>query len=263
MDLGLEGKIALVTGASSGLGYATALAFAQEGARVAINSRSQDNLDSAARKIEKATMFLPLTIAGDLSEEGMAEKIIEEVCGRVGPINILVVNAGGPPPGQFLQHEKGTWRKSTDLTLHSAIDLSRAVIPSMKDARWGRIIFITSVAVKQPLENLIISNTLRAGVTGFAKSISNELAPLGITVNAVCPGYTDTERLKSLAENQSKAQQISVENIYKKWTDNIPMGRVGRPEELASLILFLASEKASYITGVSVPADGGLYKGLL
>lgn len=263
MDLSLEGKIALVTGASTGLGYATALALAQEGARVAINSRSQENLDSAARKIEKETGIIPLTIVGDLSQEGVPEKIVQEVCSRLGPINILVINAGGPPPGQFLQHEKETWRKSTCLTLYSAIDLSRAVIPNMKNMRWGRIIFITSVAVKQPLEDLIISNTLRAGVTGFAKSISNELAPFGITVNTVCPGYTDTDRLKSLAGNQSKAQGISIENVYKKWTDNIPMGRVGEPKELAGLILYLSSERASYITGASIAVDGGLYKGLL
>ncbi len=263
MDLGLRDKAALVTGASAGLGYATALALAQEGARVAINSRSRENLESAAQKIAKETGNRPLIVAGDLSIEGTAEKVVEEVRRQLGRVDILIVNAGGPPPGQFMQHDKEVWKKSADLTLFSAINLARAVIPGMMESQWGRIIFITSVAVRQPLENLVISNALRAGVTGFAKSISNELGGYGITVNTVCPGYTDTERLKSLAANLAKLQGVTVEAIYRKWTDNIPVGRVGKPEELASLIAFLASEKASYITGTAIPVDGGLYKGLL
>jgi 3-oxoacyl-[acyl-carrier protein] reductase len=149
------------------------------------------------------------------------------------------------------------------LTLFSAINLTRATVPGMIKQRWGRIIFITSVAVKQPIDNLIISNTLRAGVTGLAKSLSNELASAGITVNNVCPGYTDTERLKSLAADESLSTGKPMQEIYAKWTERIPIGRVGHPEELAALITFLASEKASFITGVSIPVDGGYYKGLL
>jgi len=263
MDLNIENKIALVTGASAGLGFAAALAFAREGARVAINSRSKENLDTASEKIKIDTGHMPFAIAGDLSKAGEAEKIVRNVERELGPVEILVANAGGPPPGEFLQFDQGVWNKSADLTLFSAISLTRAVIPNMKNSKWGRIIFITSVAVKQPLENLIISNTLRAGVTGFAKSISNEYARFGITANTVCPGYTDTERLKSLVENLAGMQHVLPADVYKKWTDNIPVGRVGKPEELASLIIFLASERASYITGASIAVDGGLYKGLL
>jgi 3-oxoacyl-[acyl-carrier protein] reductase len=263
MDLGIKNKVALVTGASAGLGLAAAVSLAKEGVRVAINSRSLDNLKSAAETIEKETGINPILVEGDLSIDSIPEKIVAKVISKMGSIDILVNNAGGPPPGLFQQHTLETWKKSADLTLFSAIEVTRAVVPYMMKAKWGRIIFITSVAVKQPIDNLIISNCLRAGVTGFAKSISSEFAGHGITVNTVCPGYTDTERLKSLGENLANAQGCDIKDIYKKWTSNIPMGRVGRPEELASLITFMASERASYITGASIPVDGGYYKGLL
>jgi 3-oxoacyl-[acyl-carrier protein] reductase len=263
MDLGIKGKVALVTGASSGLGFAAASALAAEGARVSINSRSADNLKKAALKMKTEAGHLPLTVEGDISASGMAEKVVEETASKLGPVDILVSNAGGPPAGKFLQHSKEVWRESADLTLYSAIDLARAVVPDMVARKWGRIIFITSVAVKQPIDNLIISNTLRAGVTGFAKSISNELASSGITVNAVCPGYTDTERLKRLAQNQSESSGKSLEEVYADWTAMIPARRVGKPEELAHLIAFLASERAAYINGTSFAVDGGYAKGLL
>jgi 3-oxoacyl-[acyl-carrier protein] reductase len=263
MDLGLVGRAALVTGGSSGLGKAAAMALAREGAKVAINSRSRVNLEVAATDIQKATGHTPVVIEGDLSVDGIPEKVVVQAAGKMGKINILIVNAGGPPPGPFLNHSNEVWHRSADLTLFSAIALSRAVIPDMIMAGWGRIIFITSVAVKQPIDNLIISNALRAGVTGFAKSISNELAKFGITVNTVCPGYTDTERLKSLAQSESAATGKSIDDVYKKWFDLIPAGRVGRPEELADMIAFLVSERAAFITGTSIPVDGGLYKGLL
>lgn len=263
MDLGIKGKIALVTGASAGLGLAAAAALAAEGARVAINSRSMANLEKAAIQLKDRIGYSPTIVAGDLSIEGVPEKIVDEVKSRLGKIDILVVNAGGPPPGKFLQHTKETWRQSAELTLFSAINLVRVAVPDMINAKWGRIIFITSVAVKQPIDNLIISNTLRAGVTGFAKSISNELAASGITVNTVCPGYTDTERLKVLAGNIASSSGKSIEEAYLGWTGSIPVGRVGKPEELAALIAFLASEKASFISGTAIPVDGGYYKGLL
>ncbi len=263
MDLGIKDRVALVTGASGGLGLAAATALAAEGARVAINSRSLANLEKAAAQLKDIIGHSPTIAAGDLSIEGVPEKIVDEVKARIGKIDILVVNAGGPPPGKFLQHTKEAWRQSAELTLFSAINLVRASVPDMINARWGRIIFITSVAVKQPIDNLIISNTLRAGVTGFAKSISNELAASGITVNTVCPGYTDTERLKVLAGNIASSTGKSIEEAYRGWTGAIPAGRVGKPEELAALIAFLASEKASFITGAAIPVDGGYCKGLL
>jgi 3-oxoacyl-[acyl-carrier protein] reductase len=263
MDLGISGKRALITGASAGLGFAAAAALAQEGVKVAINSRSEANLEKAAARLEKETKHRPHILPGDLALEGVAEKVAHEAASKLGQIDILVVNAGGPPPGPFLNHSKETWEKASHLTLFSAINLARAVIPDMTKARWGRIIFITSVAVKQPLENLIISNTLRAGVTGFAKSIANELAAHGITVNTVCPGYTDTERLKGLASNIAASTGKTIEAAYQSWRDSIPAGRLGKPEELAALITFLASEKAAFITGTSIQVDGGSYKGLL
>ena len=263
MNLGLDGKVALVTGASAGLGLAAATALSQEGASVAINSRSLDNLMRAAEKIKAESGKEPLVIPGDLGSENVAEEIVDKAVSKLGAIDILVSNAGGPPAGTFLTLSKESWKKSADLTLHSAINLTRAVVPGMISRKWGRIIYITSVSVKQPIDGLIISNALRAGLTGFAKSISNELASSGITVNTVCPGYTNTDRLKQLAKNEVDATGKSTEEVYRKWTGMIPAGRVGRPEELAYLIAFLSSEKAAFITGTSIPVDGGFVKGLL
>lgn len=263
MELGFDGKVALVTGASAGLGFAAALVLAAEGAKVAINSRSIENLERAAKRIKEKTGYNPLTVDGDLAEEAVAEKIVEKTVSRLGPVDILVSNAGGPPAGKFLQHSKQTWNESVNLTLNSAINLTRAVIPGMVERKWGRIIYITSVAVRQPIDNLIISNTLRAGVTGFAKTMSNETASSGITVNTVCPGFTDTERLKELARANAESSGTSIEDIYAGWTEKIPAGRIGKPEELAHLIAFLASERAAYITGSAIAVDGGYFKGLL
>ncbi len=263
MNLGLKGKKALITGASSGLGFAAAITLAEEGAAIAINSRSQDNLEKAAENIKSKTGITPVIIARDLSLAGMPEKTAAKAKEKMGRIDILVSNAGGPPAGPFMQHEKDTWRKSAELTLHAAIDLTRAVLPDMAANKWGRIIYSTSIAVKQPIDGLIISNTLRAGLTGFAKTISNEYGLSGITVNTVCPGYTDTERLKYLAETLAEKSGVTVEEIYKGWADGAPVGRIGQPEELADMIAFLASEKAAFITGASIPVDGGCYKGLL
>jgi len=263
MDLGLQGKTALVTGASSGLGYATALALAREGATLAINSRSQENLSAAAQKIEADTGHRPVTVVGDLGVCGTAGVVAKAVADRLGRVDILVSNAGGPPAGPFMQHDQDTWRQAAELTLHAAIDLARAVLPTMQANKWGRIVFITSMAVKQPADNLIISNTLRAGLTGFAKTISNEFAGDGITVNTVCPGYTNTERLGYLARNLSEQSGRSVDDIFQGWKDSIPCRRLGEPGELGDLICFLASERAAYITGAAVPIDGGHIKGLL
>ncbi len=263
MDLGIKGKVALVTGASAGLGFAAAAALAEEGARVAINSRVLDNLEKAADSIHEKTGYRPMTVEGDLTHEGTAEKIVEIVSAELGPVDILVSNAGGPPAGQFMQISKKAWNDSLNLTFLPAINLARAVLPGMQGKKWGRIVFITSISVKQPVDNLIISNALRAGVTGFAKSISNEFARDGITVNAVCPGYTETERLKELAGVKAELSGKSIEDIFSNWINDVPARRLGKPDELAALIAFLCSEKAAYITGTSILVDGGLYKGLL
>jgi len=263
MDLGLKGKIALVTGASAGLGFAVAAALAAEGTAVVINSRSADNLKSAAGKIKNQTGIDPYMVDGDLSQPDAAEAIVEKAKTLAGPIDILVSNAGGPPAGKFLEVDKEAWIKASDLTLHSAINLTRAVIPGMIEKKWGRVIYITSVAVKQPIDNLLISNTLRAGLTGFAKSISIDLGKHGITVNTVCPGYTETERLVHLAEVESASSGKSIPEIYAGWAASVPAGRLGQPEELGSLVAFLASEKAAYVNGTTIQVDGGYIKGLL
>ncbi len=263
MDLGIKGKIALVTGASAGLGLATAIELAREGARVAINSRSEENLEKAGKLIKVETGYFPYVAAGDLSRDGAPQEIIKKTTESFGPIDILVGNAGGPPSGKFLDHSVQTWKDAAELTLLSAVNLAREVIDGMADRGWGRIIFITSLSVKQPIDNLILSNTMRAGVAGFAKSISNQFAGKGVTVNTVMPGYTDTERLKSLAKNISSETGKTIEEVYSDWESSIPAGRVGKPEELAALITFLASEKAAYITGSAIACDGGAIKYIL
>jgi len=263
MDLGIRGKRALVMAASAGLGFAAASALAEEGVRVAINSRSEENLNKAAGRIKEKTGYKPSIFPGDISIDGNAEKIVADVIMDLGGIDILVVNTGGPPAGPFVSHAKETWQKSSDLVMFSAINLIRAVIPGMLERKWGRIVIITSIAVKQPSDGLIISNTLRAGLTGFAKTISNEYAKSGITVNTVCPGYTKTERLQELAKTKSKMFGKTEDDIYNEWISTTPAGRLGKPEELAALITFLSSEKAAFITGTSILVDGGNYKGLL
>lgn len=263
MDLGITGKTALVTGASAGLGYASALALAKEGVKVAINSRSEKNLRRAAEAINKETGFVPYVVPGQLGEPGQAEIIASQAREELGSIDILIGNAGGPPAGMFEDIDRETWRNSAELTLHSAIDLTRAVLDDMRKAKWGRIIYITSVAVRQPVHNLIVSNTLRAGLTGFAKSISNQFGIDGITVNTVCPGYHSTERLTGLAEHEAKSEGLSPDEIYKRWAENAAVRKLGCPEDLGSVIAFLTSRQASYITGAAIPVDGGSYKGLL
>ncbi|MCP4706046.1 MAG: SDR family oxidoreductase [candidate division Zixibacteria bacterium] len=263
MDLGIKNKVALVTGASAGLGLAAAIALADEGAKVAINSRSEDNLKKAAEQIQEITGYIPSIFPGDLAIDGKAEEIVDKVSAEMGTVEILVANAGGPPAGPFMNHSKEVWQKSADVTLFASMNLTRAVIPAMVKKKWGRVVFITSIAVKQPVDGLIISNTLRAGLTGFAKTISNEYAQFGLTINTVCPGFTKTERLHELAKVKSEALGNTPEDIYDSWVSITPAGRLGEPEELAGLIAFLSSKKAAFITGSSIAVEGGSYKGLL
>ncbi len=263
MDLGIKGKVALVTGASAGLGFAAAMALADEGVKLAINSRSEENLKKAAAEIQKKTGAVLAIYPGDLAIAGKAEEIVKKVSAELGAVDILVANAGGPPAGLFMNHSKEVWQKAAELTLFSSMNLTRAVIPGMIKEKWGRVVFITSIAVKQPIDGLIISNTLRAGLTGFAKTISNEYAKCGLTINTVCPGYTKTERLQELANVKSQAMGTSPDDIYNDWIATTPAGRLGAPNELAALIAFLSSEKAAFITGSSIAVDGGYYKGIL
>ncbi len=263
MDLGLKDKIALVGGGSKGLGRAAAMALAQEGAKVVIISRTEDVLGETAETIHRETGAEVTARPADLSLADQARRIVRETIDGYGRLDILVNNAGGPPTGQFLDFGEDDWAAAFRTNLMSAVTMAGEALPSMKEHQWGRIINLTSIAVKQPLDGLILSNAVRAGVHGWAKSLANEVASLNITVNNVLPGYTLTDRVRSLAGQRAEQEGISTEQVIGQWENNIPMKRLGRPEELGSLVAFLASNQAAYITGVSIPIDGGFYKGLM
>jgi 3-oxoacyl-[acyl-carrier protein] reductase len=263
MDLGLKDRVALVCGASKGLGRAVAQGLAQEGAKVAICSRNEKSILQAAEEIKQSTGVETLGLAVDLARADEARRLFKEALGHFGRIDILVNNAGGPPSLPFADIEDSQWQAAFELTLMSAVILIKEALPVMQARGSGRIINMTSVAVKQPLEGLILSNALRAGLIGLAKTLSNDYAAHNILINNVCPGYTLTERVKNLSRATAERRGLSPEAIIKEWESRIPMGRLGRPEELANLVVFLASEKASYITGTTTQVDGGFYKGLM
>jgi 3-oxoacyl-[acyl-carrier protein] reductase len=263
MDLGIKGRVALVCGSSKGLGRAIAESLAREGAKVAICARTKATLAAAAADIHSRYGSPVLPLEADVSSETDSERLVKTVCEEWNTVHILVNNAGGPPAGPFEAHSPASWRNALELNFLSSVQLSRLVIPLMKQQRWGRIINVTSVAVKQPVDGLILSNAVRAGVAGLAKSLANELGPFNILVNTVCPGYTKTDRLLQIAEALAQRTDITPPEVLKGWERLIPLGRLGEPEELAALVTFLASERASYITGTTIQVDGGFVKGLL
>jgi 3-oxoacyl-[acyl-carrier protein] reductase len=263
MDLGLKGRVAIVAAASSGLGKATAMELAAEGARVAINARNEETLQTAASEIQATTGAEVLAIAGDVTNEDDVRRLVSETRSKFGSVDILVANAGGPPAGFFDDFNAKHYREAIELNLISTINLCRETVPLMRERGWGRIVAITSIAAKQPVENLILSNTARAGVLGFMKSLSQQIAADGITVNTLCPGYHLTERLKSLSSSIAKNEGVSVEDVYARWAASTPMKRIGEPKEFAAVVAFLCSERASYLTGTVIQIDGGGYKGLL
>jgi 3-oxoacyl-[acyl-carrier protein] reductase len=263
MDLGLKGKVALIAGGSQGLGRAVALEMVREGAKVAICALDDPNLPEAAQVIKKETGVDIYTIPADVSKEEEARKFVKKSIEHYGTVDILVNNAGGPPSVTFLEIDDTLWYQGIRLNLMSTIVMTREAVPVMKAKRWGRIINMTSIAVKQPIDGLILSNTVRSGVIGFAKSLSNELAPFNITVNSVCPGYTMTDRVRNLSKVVAQKQGTTPEAVIKKWASEIPMGRIGTPEEFAALVTFLASVQAGYITGAAIQIDGGWYKGVM
>ena len=254
MELGLKNKVAFVAASSQGLGKAVALELANEGAKLIINGRNRENLESAKQEIEKMTGEKVLALAGDISNDHEREEIIKRSLDAYDHIDILITNTGGPPSGKFEDFKQEDWEKTYKSLLASVVGLINGFLPGMKQQRWGRIIAITSQAVKQPVNNLILSNSVRASVAGLMKTLSNEFGIYNITVNNVMPGYTETDRLKKLLENNSSFASLKKE---------IPLGRFGTPEEFAAAVAFLASERASYITGVSLAVDGGWIKNIL
>ena len=261
MDLGLRGKTALVAAASKGLGRAVAEEFAREGANVAMCSRDEASIEKAAEEIARDTKAQVLPIAADLSTREGCETFIQTALARFGSIDALYVNAGGPPTGRFDDLDDAAWEKAFELTLMSAVRLTRLALPQMRKQRSGSIVYSTSTTLKQPTQylTLILSNALRASVHGMAKTISAELAKDGIRVNAVQPGRIATERVAQIDADLAKRQGTTPETIRKRYEENtIPIGRYGRPEEFAAAVVFIASPRASYITGVSLQVDGGM-----
>ncbi|NTU48883.1 MAG: SDR family oxidoreductase [Syntrophobacteraceae bacterium] len=261
MDLGLKGKVAFVAGGSQGLGKAVAMDMAREGAKVVICGLDDPELPKAVEEIHGATGGEVIGVPADVTDSEQARNFIRKGVEHFGTVDILVNNAGGPPDRTFLEIDDELWMFGVRLNLLSTIIMTREVVPVMKEKRWGRIINMTSISVKQPIDGLILSNTVRMGVIGMAKTLSNELAPFNVTVNNVCPGYTMTERVRKLAIDVAAKKSSTPEAVVKGWEALIPMGRLGTPEEFAALVAFLASERAAYITGASIQIDGGYYKG--
>lgn len=265
MDLGLRGKVALVAAASKGLGRAIAEGFAREGAKVAMCSRDEAAIAAAAKEIAASTGVETFAIAADLATQKGCEDFVRRSVEKFGRIDVLVVNAGGPPPGRFEELDEAKWDFAYQLTLQSAVRLTRLALPELKKTK-GSVVYSTSTSVRQPTQylNLILSNSLRAAVQGMLKTLSKDLAQYGIRVNAIQPGRIDTERVRQLDEITAKAQGKSVEEVRKYWETSgvIPLGRYGTPAEFAAAAVFLASDKASYITGLSLQVDGGMLQAM-
>jgi 3-oxoacyl-[acyl-carrier protein] reductase len=263
MDLGLRGKVALVSASSKGLGRAIAEELAAEGASLVMCARGEETLRQTAESIRKSAGVTVVEVAADVSAQEGIDRVATTALDKFGKVDILVTNSGGPPSGQFENFTPEIWEQATRLLLMSAVGLTRAVLPGMKERRWGRILNVTSIAVKQPIDGLMLSNSLRAAVTGFARSLANDVARFNITVNNIMPGYTRTDRVEQLARSTGEKTGSSVSDAFAKWEREIPMGRLGEPREFAALAAFLASERASYITGSSIAVDGGWIRSLL
>ena len=258
MDLGLTGRVAIVAAGSQGLGRAAAAALAREGARVAICARGAAALESAAQEIGPGI----LTAQVDVTDEEQVRSFVAQVRQQFGAVDICVTNAGGPPAKKFEATTVDDWRAAINLNFMSTLFFAREVLPEMKRRGWGRLITITSVSVKEPIDSLVLSNAVRAAVAGLVKSLANEYGPYNVLVNNVCPGYTKTDRLAGLAQALAVAGGAPVEDIEKRWTSRVPLGRLGTPEEFANVVAFLASERASYVNGESISVDGGYVRGI-
>lgn len=257
MDLGLEGRAALVGGASKGIGKSIAVGLSKEGCRVAVCARGPADLEAAAEEIRRETGMEALPVVCDMASYDDIKLAVAQAASAFGGLNIVVNNAGGPPTGTFEALDERYWQHAIEQNLLSAVRTTREALPHLKRSGYGRIINVTSVAVKQPIDGLMLSNATRLGVIGWAKTLSRELAPIGITVNNVCPGNIATERLMSLIEERARRQGVGLEQAVQVEESRIPMGVLGEPEDVANLVAFLASVKARYITGTTIQVDGG------
>lgn len=263
MDLGIKDRVAIVTGGSMGLGKAIARELARERARVVIAARNESRLRAAAEEIRRETGGHVLAVRADMTKPDDIEALVAQTVDRWGTVEIAVANAGGPPGTRFDTTSAEDFEKAIRLNLMSTVRLAQEVVPHMKTRRWGRFIALTSVSVKQPIPGLILSNTARAGVVGFVKTIATELAPFGVLCNVVAPGYMRTGRVEELAAERAASEDREVAEVMEEIAKRIPLGRMGEPEEFAALVAFLASERASYVTGTTIQADGGFVQGIL
>jgi len=263
MDLGLTGRVAIVAAASKGLGRAVAEELAREGAQVAICARTEATLAETATHIQKSAVREVFYRVLDVTDSKAVVDFVSAVEARFGRIDICVTNSGGPPSKSFRDTHPDEWRAAVDQLLMSTIFFAKETLPRMQKNKWGRLITITSSAVKQPVDGLLLSNSVRAAVTGLARTLANDYAAHGITVNNVCPGFTRTARLDTLAATISARTGCKPEEVFAEWEREIPAGRLGTPKEFAAVVAFLASERASYITGTSIAVDGGWVRSLL
>ena len=262
MDLGLKDKRALVTGASRGLGYATALLLAKEGCKVALNSRDEDKIQAAAEKISNETGTQAVGLAGDVAAPPNPEYVIEKTVESLGGLDILITNTGGPPAGSFEIFDEHAWHKAIDLSFMSHVRLIRAALPHLRKSESPSVLTVTSYVVKQPMNNLVLSNSIRLAAIGLTKSLALELGVENIRFNSILPGWTETERVQELMAFRAKNNDSTIEEEQNKQTKEIPLGRMAQPEEFANAAVFLVSPAASYITGVMLNVDGGIIKGI-
>jgi 3-oxoacyl-[acyl-carrier protein] reductase len=260
VDLGLQEKSVLVAAASKGIGKATAMGFLREGANVTICARDPASLAAAREELLAVDGGRVLAVQADVADPGQLAALVKSARSAHGPVEVLVNNAGGPPAGHHSAITDEQWSQAFGQTVQSAVKLTNLVLPEMQEAQWGRVINISSYSVKQPIDNMMLSNSLRLAVLGWAKTLASEVAASGILVNTVCPGWTDTDRVTGLLQQRSAATGTSVEAVRESIAAMVPIGRIARAEEIASVIVFLASTAASYITGAAIPVDGGAAK---
>ena len=263
MDFALKDKVALVTASSKGIGRACALELAREGADVVICARGQEALGAARDEIAAETGRKVLAVTTDLSFGAQIEELITRVRDEMGGIDVLVTNAGGPPSGTFMDFDDEAWMKAVALNLMSVVRLNRAAIPMMKERGGGSIVNLTSISVKEPIKGLILSNAIRAGVVGLAKTLANEMGADNIRVNVVCPGYTATGRMKELMSARAERESRSYDDVAAGFYESVPLGKFAEPADIARMVAFLSSDAAKYVTGVTVQVDGGVVRGLL